>query len=340
MESLEKCSGNSVAVDIHTQDPGVKNPGGQMSISPPSKVNDEDIKCLSSNIDSLVLSLYVDWKDYEFTEYLCDMKDKAISQEKEIPVFLSNDPTYKFGKYFNILNYGLRGFYLLLQNRDYFIKIGDYDSESSRPNVVIEIRSETLWRLGAENAVNDILEFLTTAGAKIKKALASRVDICVDMLIPESIWTTKMIKNRVTRANHLKEYFFNDKLTGVMIGSGAISARLYDKALEIHQQSKKYWMHDIWRLKKVPSGKKVIRIEFQLRREVIKELGISTIEDVLKHRENLWLYCTKKWLKFQSKPGMHHTQRKTLKWWKAVQLAKMQNTAAYPLIRNKAVTRD
>ena len=47
---------------------------------------------------------------------------------------------------------------------------------------------------------------------------------------------------------------------------------------EIRDQSHKYWMYDLWNIKKGSVGpdKRVVRVEFQIRREVIKDLGIDT----------------------------------------------------------------
>jgi hypothetical protein len=46
-------------------------------------------------------------------------------------------------------------------------------------------------------------------------------------------------------------------------------------------------MYDIWKLEDIPKDKKVIRVEFQLRRQAIKEVGIDTIDDLFKHPDNL-----------------------------------------------------
>ena len=92
-------------------------------------------------------------------------------------------------------------------------------------------------------------------------------------------------------------------MKGISIGKGNISARLYDKPLEIKQQSKKYWMYDVWGINKndLDDNHKIIRVEFQLRRELIKDLGANYFEDLLKGYGKIWAYCTQKWLKFQDR---------------------------------------
>jgi len=120
------------------------------------------------------------------------------------------------------------------------------------------------------------------------------------------------------------------------IGKNKILCRIYNKELEIHQQSRKFWMFDIWGISKAPKDSKIIRVEFQIRREVIKELGLDTVNDLFDKIAGLWNYCTEKWLKFQARPGKHHTQRTTLPWWEVVQQGFKGDQGEHSLIRSKA----
>lgn len=54
----------------------------------------------------------------------------------------------------------------------------------------------------------------------------------------------------------------------------------------------------------------------------------------------LWAYCTECWLKFQDRPGEHHTMRTDLPWWTLVQKSFKQATPGNPLIRAGAVRVD
>ena len=96
-------------------------------------------------------------------------------------------------------------------------------------------------------------------------------------------------------------------------------------------------MYDIWKIKEVPEGKKIIRIEFQLRREILKQLGLNTVEDLFEKVHQAWAYCTQKWLKFQDRPGLHHTQRSTFKWYEEIQDGFNGAQGAEPLVREVAV---
>lgn len=168
----------------------------------------------------------------------------------------------------------------------------------------------------------------------------SRIDLCADILLPVVIWSPELMQDMVCRADSKGLYFYKKQLSGISIGKGKISARLYDKPLEIRTKSQKDWMFDIWGLHDIPKDKRVIRVEYQMRREMIVEIGLKHFHDLLKFKENLWAYCTQKWLKFQSRTDKHHSQRKILPWWLSVQSGFQGIQAATPLIRGKAYNRD
>ena len=230
-----------------------------------------------------------------------------------------------------------RGYEWLLSNNLLTLKIGNWLRPISRPSILVEIRSETLWRLGVKETISALKSILEHYGASDIQIKPSRVDLCIDILINHESWNMNLIKLKVTRAHKSALYFDQDVLTGISIGKGKLSARLYDKPLEIKQQSKKLWMYDIWGINEVSEEAKIIRIEFQIRRECLKDLNIETIDCLFKFKNNLWAYCSKKWLKFRTNPGKHHTQRKTLPFWDLVQSGFSGEQQAHPLIRAKSL---
>lgn len=317
--------------------------GGQTTMSPPVNVNSEDslvIRSLASGIDTLYLTLNVDWGSSSFLNQLKQLKEEAIRQDKAMPCQIED-------WLFLVQPFGRRGYEWLIESQEYTLRIGNWvEPKKTKPSVTVEIRSETLWRLGPERAVHLIVSLLKIAsesdltGSRVKDVKVSRVDLCVDVLTPEAFWTMEVMDYVVCRAKDFRPYLKNGSLiffTGIRIGSGVLFARLYDKPLEIKVKSDKLWMYDIWGIKEVPPGGKVVRVEFQLMRQAIKELGIDTPEDLFRLSPNLWAYCTQSWLKFQDRPGTHHTQRTLLPWWEVVQNGYAGAQDAHPLIRFKAV---
>ena len=326
---------------VDTQGPFALAKGGQMTISPPAKVKTSDVSilALASGIDSLYLTIDVEWADEELFSYLSDLKNQAACSDT--PLFGSlktagNDQEWPF----QIKPFGSNGYEWLLIGKELTFKIGNWLKPKSRPSVTVDIGSETLWHLGPEQAVQKTIDLLLAANGTRLDLKASRVDLCTDLLLPEYLWEMDLINYVVTRAHDIKPYLKHGKLTGIGIGNGNISARLYDKALEIETKSKKFWMFDIWGLTEIPEGHKAIRVEFQLRRECIKNLGLNRPDEVFSFSPNIWVYCSLHWLKFQDRPGTHHTQRITLPWWQEVQNGFQGAQDAHPLIRAKALRQD
>jgi hypothetical protein len=320
----------------------IKERGGEMTISPPANVRMPTMKGVQSltyGVDTLVVAINVRWVSGNLFDYLKRLKDEAKLGVGECAgILVTEDKSDKWP--FNIKAHGVRGYEWLLYSREFTLRIGNWKVPESRPSVMAEIGSETLHARGPGDAVNRIIGLLDDAGASIISVRGSRVDLYVDILLPESLWSLELMKFAVKRASDVTPHFRHDHLTGISIGKGVISARIYDKVLEIKQQSKKFWMFDVWRIDKVPEGKKIIRVEFQMRREGIKEMGLDTLDDFLENIENVWAYCTKKWLKFEDNPGVHHTQRSTLKWWEAVQNGFNGVQDPNPVIRSKAFRTD
>ncbi|MBE0576385.1 MAG: hypothetical protein IH613_10890 [Desulfuromonadales bacterium] len=310
-----------------------------MTISPPAKVKNEEFNGYpvhASGIDSLYVNVDVHWENDGFFKYLSMLKERAIESKKEIMGLTKQDELNQCWP-FMIKPHGGNGYAWLLENKDMRINIGNWLKPISRPSVSVIFSSEMLWRLGEREAVLQLISLLHAQGAKRVVVKPSRVDLCVDLLLPESLWVREILDFAVTRAGYDAPHRNRKKLTGISIGKGNISFKMYDKPLEIRQQSRKFWMYDIWKLKSIPKGYKMIRCEFVFRREVLVELGVDQWDDVLAHCDSLWTYATQRWLKFRDNPGKHHTQRKTQPWWVAVQNGFLGVQDAMSAVRAKAI---
>jgi hypothetical protein len=312
---------------------------GLMTISPPAKVSPSSlagVRVLTSGVDSLNLALDVKWKDPFLFEILEAAKNIALKRFEPVPLTIQI-PSRDEVLLFNLAPHGTKGYKWLFSNNEFAFRMYDALKPQSRPNVMVEIRSETLWRRGIREALDIISEALKALGANILRVKTSRIDLCLDMLIPVHLWSESLFDNMVARARNVAKYTKNDALTGVQIGKGKLTGRLYDKALEIETSSHKTWMYNVWGIKQIEECERAIRIEFQLLRETIKELGFDTIDETIQNLDAIWAYCSQDWLKFQTNPGKHHTQRKTLLWWSQVQNSFLGVQEANSAIRSKAV---
>jgi hypothetical protein len=312
--------------------------GGQTTLSPPAKVRlytEERVRVLSSGFDKVNLTLDLTWESDGFFKLLVAEKAEAQAQDQARPLVICGDEGCEW--IFNVQPYGVQGYEWLLRSGDVVLLIGNWLEPHSRPSMIVEISSEMLWRVGAERAVDMVLVLVESLGARIEKVRARRLDACADVLLPQHLWTAELFQHAVARARHKALYDDGELLSGWQIGRGAIVGRLYDKPHEL-VKSGKGWMFDVWGLREVPLGWRIIRVEFQLRREALKDLGIDSMQDGLKLQANLWAYCTEEWLKFQTRPGTHHTQRQTLPWWRVVQEGFRGAQPGEPLVRAKAVS--
>ena len=342
--SAKALNGNetkSIKTAIHNsgnQTPA-KPKGGRTTISPPAKLihpGSPGVQVLASNIDTIKLSINVNWQDNHFFSILKEAKMLAQAESREYPIDFGIKELNQNNYLFNIKEFGSQGYEWILFNQEYSLLIGNWDKPKSRPSVLLTIRSETLWRRGPYEAICFILMFLKNQNGIIRQPKISRLDLCVDTLFPAKLWKMALLRYKVTRASSTKTFLTHNRLSGISIGKDQISARMYDKPLEIQQQSNKTWLFDVWGVDFVPEDFRIIRTEFQLRREAIKELGIHTLDILFDEIMHIWAYCTKKWLQFQDNPGKQSQQRKILPWWQEIQNGFNGMTSGHPAIRVKA----
>lgn len=101
----------------------------------------------------------------------------------------------------------------------------------------------------------------------------------------------------ITRAEGVDSYS-RGQFSGWVIGAGGqISARLYDKSLEIVQKKHKPYLIDLWTRAGMNPKLPVWRLEFQLRREVLEQLGIRSFASLINNQGGIWMHATQRWLR-------------------------------------------
>ncbi|WP_413861414.1 hypothetical protein, partial [Candidatus Aalborgicola defluviihabitans] len=124
----------------------------------------------------------------------------------------------------------------------------------------------------------------------------SRIDLAADFSSPvimdswhRSAW--------VTRASEIHSYAKDQQFTGWTVGmGGVIGCRLYDKIKEI-VHSGKAWAMNLWIPMGWKLGEDVWRLEFEFKRDFLKERGLSSLDTVLGNLNGLWSYATTEWLR-------------------------------------------
>jgi len=73
--------------------------------------------------------------------------------------------------------------------------------------------------------------------------------------------------------------------------------RIYDKTVEINRSGKD-WVEALW-LQNGWNGGKVWRVEYQCRRDLLRELKIESIEDLSSKTPDTWGYLSRKWFRLK-----------------------------------------
>jgi len=301
---------------------------------------------LATGYDRLKYGLYVVWEKPEILLTLADAKERA----KEI-----NEPvTISFSEHgdlvFNCHPTGRKGGY------SYHISRADVNiffstrKDNTTPNIWVDIGSQSCWAPGYNNIMKEVKNLVAALGGHITKDVVSEVHLCTDFVgLDIEELPIERSEYWITRANRFHCYQDQTRLSGITIaqtmgdlppgdkdsvvlretgiswGTGDIMLRIYDKTLELKRNaSKQSVFASVWQ-QETYNDKPVTRVEYQLRRDVLRQLQVNTLQDLKKGRSGVWKYCTQEWTRFALEPvdrKNRHQDRATLHpWWQKVQRA-------------------
>ena len=162
------------------------------------------------------------------------------------------------------------------------------------PSVLIQPRAEFLHGAGPQLAVEWFRDVLETVCLFMELSVR-RVDLFADF----QGWQLSGDERShfLCRADDLATYEASGEFNGLQFGkraSGTISARLYDKTIEMAKTDSGYWP-TVWGSGYDPS-RSVLRVEFEIGRTALRQFALTTPEDVLGATGALWQSLTSTWL--------------------------------------------
>jgi hypothetical protein len=292
-------------------------------------------KALLSGVDSMVLALDLRWRGDKFFQTLEALQQEARSRKCPVPGQLqTKDQAHAL--MYEVLEHGADGYRWILDSPEWNIKLGAWLQPQSRPSAIVRLYSDGLWLHGITESVDRLSQLLESVEGFIIRPRLSRVDVCTDIQLPEEMWHKDLIDHRVGHIKKNTVHFDFDRLEGFQLGKGKFLARIYDKPLEIDQVSKKYWFYDLWKIEKVPDDQRVIRVEFQARREGLKLLAVDSVWDFLHHPRALWGFCAN-WLQFAKNRHAPRRYRVLLPFWETLQNNFLGGQGGSPFIRAKMI---
>jgi hypothetical protein len=241
-------------------------------------VEGNDLKLLLHGIDTLQCAYYLlpIGKEYALDFEMLARKREEIRQTKNkesMPVDIGVTE-------FLLQPYGTSsGYPLVLKNRNFKIELGEFNW----PNFFVTFTSEALWKESAFGLHKKFLKWVESIGYKEQKnETLSRVDFTFDFHVPEIDFTEDHFVSRSTKDSQHRE---NKKTQTFQFGKGDIVLRVYDKVSEINQKSEKVWFFDFW-----GQSENVWRVEWQVRKELLKRFGIISFKDLEERHGDILRY--------------------------------------------------
>lgn len=276
----------------------------------------DNFRFLISGIDSLDLGLYIQWnhKWPDFRTYLDQKKQAAMEKNG----FLDRTP---HGIEFIHLPTGKAPNYRYhLQFPEYHLYLSISEKGNKSPNGYVSINSEALLKESISHLLEAVGIDLHHYGGTIERVQISRVDLCADYHIPGGITLDFLEQHRVSRADETTFHLRHDTLETYYVGapSAPVRLRLYDKGKEILAKGTKFWFADIWQVDDITD---VWRVEFQMRRKLLKQFQINTLEELWQKIGGVWSYLTAEWLSFRYTDNDRTARRSVLPWWEHVHKA-------------------
>lgn len=261
--------------------------------------------CLNDLIDTLKLQYYPldieadKMKFNNFVEYLLLCKDEAQTIKNE-----DNQLRFKNIKIddipLRVMATSQSGFNVVCQNADFslsFRKIGEHKN----PIIKAEFRAEFLLRNGYKRAIKIVNDFVSVM-LKNYTIKVSEIHLAKDIqnynFTILDFYRLKTLKRNKQIFHQETNLFYSGlKFTGFSIGKGAEMLRIYNKTFEIEKNKNKAFIKYLsWHLNPdFDNNKTVWRIEFQLRREKLKELYssfglVDSLESLLNSISSIWGY--------------------------------------------------
>jgi hypothetical protein len=166
------------------------------------------------------------------------------------------------------------GYPLVLTCPNYKMECGEFN----RPSFFVTFRSEALWRDSADYLHAQFLAWARAAGLAMERPESvSRVDWAFDYHLPVVDFDENHF---VSVAGKDSKHRQGGRIQTLMFGRGDTVLRMYDKIAEIEQQSHKTWLFALWQ----GICQDVWRIEWQVRKTLLRQFGIRTLESLLERQ--------------------------------------------------------
>lgn len=298
------------ASQAESHDAAAQPPGHGVSLdtgAPPSNTapanyqegKPDQLLILRNGIDSVYLSFpgHLSFQKHIELEKLKKLAKSDHREEQALAI-------YPYGEYqFKVLRHGKGNFPYVLKNNCYHIQLAGHAAKQL-PLAYVQITSEWLIQKGINAAVEELKAIIDPFRRRnpqgelepVGEPTISRVDLFVDFTFSINLERLER-RHWVGRSRDIATFSKGGEFTGWAIGlGGRIVCRLYDKTLEIIRSGKEY-LKPLWHQAGWQPPAPVYRLEYQLRREVLGQFSLNTLQDLLQSLSSLWAHLTREWLR-------------------------------------------
>ena len=160
-----------------------------------------------------------------------------------------------------------------------------------------------------------IHEACAALGCVVERDKLTRVDAAADLAgMDVAVFGEALVSGRVvSRANKRAMYLAGVECSGITCGAGALMVRVYDKAREVREKGDEAKADYLERNRWGGPQEVATRVEFQLRRESLKSMGIDTVDDWLEKRAEVVAYLTGEWCRVVNRVDRKNGNQKKAK---------------------------
>ena len=242
-------------------------------------MNTQNYKLLLHGIDTLQCAYYLKPIKIEGIDFysLAFQKEKLRKTKKKNP-----KPITLGSCDFFLQPYGSSsGYPIVITNENFKIECGQYNN----PNFFVTFRSQALWRESAFFLHEKFLKWASSVGfAPNKNESLSRIDFSFDYHLTQIDFDEDSFISRSAKDSQFRE---NGKVQTFNFGKNDIRLRVYNKIDEIKQKSSKAWFYKLW-----GKDENVWRIEWQVRKQKLKDFGINSFDDLKENQGDLLKYLS------------------------------------------------
>lgn len=287
-------------------------------------------------IDTLIIGF--DIEDYEErNKNLFEALEIKKKKAAEIDEKMINDKVNIVIEYFefNVLGNGKQGFSYILHNDLLEVDIARYRSKKDEFYPIrVRFKQEYLWSCGIRNCWIVVEEWINKSFGEVIDVKIGRVDMaCHTDLINLDIKDLERFKGKYRK----QSIFLDDrKLNTINFGSreSGIYLRIYNKSLEIKTDKKKEWFKELWEVYNADKNKDIWNVEFELKREYLRDIGINNFSDLYERINSVWRYLTEKWIVYVKKDNKRIERCSIRNEWLEIQKA-FDNYEDKPIIKRE-----